>query len=145
MTTCLGKSCSFGLPRVPFVNCCQFMYFVLSLLVLRAGYGIWLYQFLNITYRFTYTRDLHSSQSRPKIYGDIFSRSVRLKDFCRDFISVLVFGIYDFPFIYYAPVIWKPGPYGAADSGDIVGLKCRDLTSNESRQYRRCAGVLISR
>ena len=23
MTTCLGKSCSFGLPRVPFVNCCQ--------------------------------------------------------------------------------------------------------------------------
>ena len=24
MTTCLGKSCSFGLPRVPFVNCCQF-------------------------------------------------------------------------------------------------------------------------
>ena len=25
MTTCLGKSC---LPRVPFVNCCQFMYLV---------------------------------------------------------------------------------------------------------------------
>ena len=23
MATCLGKSCSFGLPRVPFVNCCQ--------------------------------------------------------------------------------------------------------------------------
>ena len=23
MTNCLGKSCSFGLPRVPFVNCCQ--------------------------------------------------------------------------------------------------------------------------
>ena len=30
MTTCLGKSCSFGLPRVPFVNCCQFMYLVVS-------------------------------------------------------------------------------------------------------------------
>ena len=28
MTTCLGKSCSFGLPRVPFVNCCQFIYLV---------------------------------------------------------------------------------------------------------------------
>ena len=28
MTTCLGKSCSFGLPRVLFVNCCQFIYFV---------------------------------------------------------------------------------------------------------------------
>ena len=27
MTTCLGKSCSFGLPRVPFVNCCVFSYF----------------------------------------------------------------------------------------------------------------------
>ena len=27
MTTCLGKSCSFGLPHVPFVNCCQFSYF----------------------------------------------------------------------------------------------------------------------
>ena len=40
MTTCLGKSCSFGLPRVPFVNCCQFMYLVIFLLVLRAGCGI---------------------------------------------------------------------------------------------------------
>ena len=53
MTTCLGKSCSFGLPRVPFVNCCQFMYLVISLLVFRAGCGIWLYQFLIIAYRFT--------------------------------------------------------------------------------------------
>ena len=34
------KSCSFCLPRVPFVNCRQFMYLVISLLVLRAGYGI---------------------------------------------------------------------------------------------------------
>ena len=25
MTICLGKSCSFGLSRVPFVNYCQFM------------------------------------------------------------------------------------------------------------------------
>ena len=37
MTTYLGKSCSFGLLRVPFVNCRQFMYLVISLLVLRAG------------------------------------------------------------------------------------------------------------
>ena len=35
-----GKECSFCLPRVPFVNCRQFMYLVISLLVLRAGYGI---------------------------------------------------------------------------------------------------------
>ena len=40
MITCLGKSCPFGLPRVPFVNCCQFMYLVISLLVLRAGCGM---------------------------------------------------------------------------------------------------------
>ena len=54
MIRCLGKSCSFGLPRMPFVNCCQFMYLVISLLLLRAGYGIWLYQFLNIAYLFTF-------------------------------------------------------------------------------------------
>ena len=53
MATCLGKSCSFGLPRVHFVNCSQFMYLVVSLLVLRAGCGIWLYQFLIIAYPFT--------------------------------------------------------------------------------------------
>ena len=53
MTTYLGKSCSFCLPRVPFVNCRQFMYLVIFLLVLRAGYGIWLYQFLIIAYLFT--------------------------------------------------------------------------------------------
>ena len=40
MTTYLRKSCSFGLPRVPFVNFRQFMYLVISLLVLRAGCGI---------------------------------------------------------------------------------------------------------
>ena len=49
MTTYLGKSCSFCLPRVPFVNCRQFMYLVISLFVLRAG----LYQFLIIAYLFT--------------------------------------------------------------------------------------------
>ena len=57
MTTYLGKSCSFGLPRVPFVNCRQFMYLVISLLVLRAGCGIWLYQFLIIAYLFTLCND----------------------------------------------------------------------------------------
>ena len=53
MTTYLGKSCSFSLPRVHFVNCGQFMYLVISLLVLRAGCGIRLYQFLIIAYLFT--------------------------------------------------------------------------------------------
>ena len=53
MTTFLGKSCSFCLPRVPFVSCRRFVCLVISLLVLRAGYGIWLYQFLMIAYLFT--------------------------------------------------------------------------------------------
>ena len=34
MTTCLGRSCSFGLPCVPFVNRCPLMHLVISLLVL---------------------------------------------------------------------------------------------------------------
>ena len=33
MTTCLGESCSFGLPRMPFVNCCRFGYLLVSLMV----------------------------------------------------------------------------------------------------------------
>ena len=53
MTTYLGKSCSFGLLRVPFVNCRQCMYVVISVMVLRAGCGILLYQFLIIAYLFT--------------------------------------------------------------------------------------------
>ena len=52
MTTSLGKSCSFGLPCVPFVNCCKFMYWIISLLVLSVGCGIWLYQFLILAYLF---------------------------------------------------------------------------------------------
>ena len=54
MPTCLEKSCSFGLPRVFFVNYCQLFYLVVLLLVFRAGYVIWLYQFLIIAYRFTF-------------------------------------------------------------------------------------------
>ena len=60
MAACLGKSCSFGLPHVPFVNCCQFMCLVISLLVLRAGYGTWLYRFVfrmhNSYFRFLINR-----------------------------------------------------------------------------------------
>ena len=35
-------------------------------------------------------------------------------------------------------------PMEPGDSGDIAGLKGRDLTTDESRQRRRCVGVLIS-
>ena len=42
----------------------------------------------------------------------------------------------------YTSVIWKPGPYGAADSGDIAGLKCRDLTSDENSEVpKMCRGL----
>ena len=54
MTTCLGKSCLFCIPRVPFVNGCQCMYLVLSVLVLRAGYGFRLYRCLIVAYLFTF-------------------------------------------------------------------------------------------
>ena len=53
LVTFISKFKVAELPRVPFLNCCQFMYLVIYLLVLRAGYGIWLYQFLIIAYRFT--------------------------------------------------------------------------------------------
>ena len=46
---------------------------------------------------------------------------------------------------FYASVIRIPGSLGAGDSGDKAGLKCRDLSFDEPRQCRRCAGVLISR
>ena len=67
------------LPRAPFVNCRQFMYLVISLLVLRAGYGIWLYQFLIIAYLFTlrYIADkfeipTFSKSLNSEKYGDFF-------------------------------------------------------------------------
>ena len=53
--------------------------------------------------------------------------------------TVLVF------FNNYAPVICVSGPLGAGDTLDIAGLKCGDLTADESQQCRRGAGVLISR
>ena len=40
MTTCVGKSFSFSLPRVPFVGCCQFVCLAVSLLVLGTGCGV---------------------------------------------------------------------------------------------------------
>ena len=39
MSTCLGKSCSFGLLCVSFVNVYQFVRAILSLLVLRRNVG----------------------------------------------------------------------------------------------------------
>ena len=58
MTTYLGKNCSFGLPRVPFVNCRQFMHLVISLLVLRAGCGIRLCRFLIVACLFPFQRTI---------------------------------------------------------------------------------------
>ena len=39
MTTCLGKSCSFGLLCMTYVNVYEFVCVLLSLLVLRVGCG----------------------------------------------------------------------------------------------------------
>ena len=86
MTTYLGKSCSFCLPRVPFLNCRQFMYFVISLLVLRAGYGIWLYQFLIIAYLFTlpclqHSAFIHLRITRTTIFSQMSSYSGKIRLF----------------------------------------------------------------
>ena len=54
MTTCLGKSCSFGLLRVSFVNVINLcVYVLLSFSVVRVGCGIGLYYFLLIVFLFT--------------------------------------------------------------------------------------------
>ena len=42
----------------------------------------------------------------------------------------------------YAPVICILGPLGA---GDIAGLKCRNLTSDVSRQCRGCAAKIAKK
>ena len=80
MTTYLGKSCSFDLPRVPFVNCRQFMYLVISLLVLRAGCGFWLYQFLIIAYLFTVMKSIRDGIiclfSLPSLSKYLFSAAI---------------------------------------------------------------------
>ena len=60
-------------------------------------------------------------------------------------ISLAVFQNDPFSKPFYAPVICIPGSLGAGDTGDIAGLKCRNLTSDVSRQCRGSAGVLISR
>ena len=79
MATCLGKSCSFGLPRMPFVNCCQFMYLVISLLVTRTGYGILLYQFQIIAYLFT----LHVTNLACKDHAGTFLGTNLPMDHCK--------------------------------------------------------------
>ena len=76
MTTYLGKSCSFGLPRVPLVNCRQFMYLVISLLVLRAGCGIGLYQFLIIAYLFTFPISSDIGTLVPRLLSHIFNHLI---------------------------------------------------------------------
>ena len=89
MTTCLEKSCSFGLPRVPFINCCQFMYLVISFLVLRTGYGIWLYQCLIIAYLFTlfWVPSIYKDPTKDKqTVGHVKCGMSRLRKPDRDFL-----------------------------------------------------------
>ena len=46
---------------------------------------------------------------------------------------------------FYVTVVCISDPLGAMDTMDIVGLKCRGLTSDASGQCRRCARVFIFR
>ena len=80
MTTYLGKSCSFGLPQVPFVNCRHFMYLVISLLVLRAWSGIWLYQFLIIAYLFTFLNISYKDHVTNKEFHNRIQNAIGMHD-----------------------------------------------------------------
>ena len=81
-----------------------------------------------------------SGNSRSVIHMGEYGKTVYL--YLNDFICMCL--TYQFCLVY-APVICIPGSLGAGDSGDIEGSKCRDLTFDESRQCRSCAGVLNSR
>ena len=83
-----------------------------------------------------------------------YLQTIKVLQCCRLFLKQCVVGtcIYQIRLkeaisliVNYAPVICIRGSLGAGDSGNITGPKCRDLTFDESRQCRRCAGVLISR
>ena len=44
-----------------------------------------------------------------------------------------------------APVICVSGPLGAGDTGDIAGLKCRDLTADAANQlFFRCLDSILN-
>ena len=60
MTACLGKSCSFGLPCVSFVNVYQFVCVLLSLLVLS-----WVC-FINFDHSFLFTLNIHLEIKRAQ-------------------------------------------------------------------------------
>ena len=107
MTTCLGMGCSFGLPRVPFVNCCQFIYLVVSLLVMMAGCGIRLYRLLIIAYLSTLNdwRDFMRAHSLFVLWYQVSKKSLKgrqkitLFNFVLLYVNVLFLsfvGIYDF-------------------------------------------------
>ena len=114
MTTYLGKSCSFGFPRVPFVNCRQFLYLVITLWVLRAGCGIWLYQFLIIAYLFTFhpLADffhieliiLQFKYCLFILYLVWFTLHFDLFPSCREFVTFLVFRSCSFSVLNYS--VW---------------------------------------
>ena len=76
------------------------------------------------------------------LYGDV---SVMLYEYLMKTPHYNILPILHLHLHYYAPVICIPGSLGAGDTGDIAGLKCRNLTSDVSRQRRGFAGVLISR
>ena len=136
MATCLGKSCSFGLPRVPFVNCCQLMYLVVSLLVLRAGCGIWLYQFLIIAYPFT-----HISNICPKANWTLGLR--RNLYACPQEEKEAAYKGLMGPDLVYSGSVWDPSCVGLQDELEKVQNRAaRFATGNYNYDTGNMTGIL---
>ena len=114
MTTYLGKSCSFCLSRVPFVNCRQFMYLVISLLdwghdmgsdcisswsmlifLLRKTFSKFYRRHYELVSKFNVGLKtlLHQGLSEPELYGDLvykFKKYVGRADFSDQFRKIIV-------------------------------------------------------
>ena len=65
---------------MPFVNCCQFIYLVISLLVLRAGYGI--YGMVYGREQLDYIRTYHKGKKLPSVHvlGDFNFKDIDWPD-----------------------------------------------------------------
>ena len=76
MTTCLGKSCSFGNQCVFFVGVNQILCVLLSLLVLRVACWICLYYFVIIAFLFAFNSTFRYLEDLVNTDNNVFDSKV---------------------------------------------------------------------